>query len=421
MLKFPRDLAKIVVERWEVMVSGDYTPPPCPTLVLLRNLLETCHVTASSPDEDRFPQFNVAAVPRDGFEQVFSDNSLLLFGAPRPLSTQELRRLAPVVNVKKSAILVYWKEEEWWIAGLLDLGTSWYRARVGLEYKYSVPQCLLVQIFRPGCMEVFQGNYHVATLQDGLIEGVGGVSVNLFFHSVANSGLCKLQNKIVQPIYESPREAEGFEFIALVNTYIAISSSISMEGHGGTLVLLRDSSDRISSDINLKYNCDSGVLQDAFVEFMNSRHDYCEYLALIEDSHPLPDSAVLGAELSMTDSFHSLVEVTRFVAGLSGCDGAIVLTDDLSLVGFGGEIKSEFSPNTEIREVQHEFYQDYSMCDIEQFGMRHRSAIKLASQRSNCNIVAISQDGPATGIRNDKDIVTVKKGMKLVNMNMPWA
>src|SRR3954471_1377152 len=47
------------------------------------------------------------------------------------------------------------------------------------------------------------------------------------------------------------------------------------------------------------------------------------------------------AEVRMRDAYAELVEATRFVAGLAGCDGAIVLSEDLRLFGFGAEIRAE--------------------------------------------------------------------------------
>lgn len=78
---------------------------------------------------------------------------------------------------------------------------------------------------------------------------------------------------------------------------------------------------------------------------------------------------------------------TRFISALSGCDGAIVLNGDLSLIGFGAEICSELDKSVSVVERKSEFSQDVKKCDIEQFGMRHRSAIKLASQTSSYRVI----------------------------------
>lgn len=142
---FPNTLATIVLKRWDYICSGDYVTPPCPPQKLLRALVETAYLAASAPEEDRFPEFNIVATPigtvgdelHIGYRWPFSD--------PRPLTVSELRRLAPAVDVKKSAIWVQWSDAGLHVSGLVDLGTSWHRARVGLEYKYQSPTCLLIR------------------------------------------------------------------------------------------------------------------------------------------------------------------------------------------------------------------------------------------------------------------------------------
>lgn len=53
--------------------------------------------------------------------------------------------------------------------------------------------------------------------------------------------------------------------------------------------------------------------------------------------------------------------------------------------------------------------------------MRHRSAVKLASQLEGVMILVISQDGPVSAVWADEFAVYVYKGVRLVNANAPWA
>jgi hypothetical protein len=124
-------------------------------------------------------------------------------------------------------------------------------------------------------------------------------------------------------------------------------------------------------------------------------------------------------------AYSELVEATRFVAQLSGCDGAIVISDDLRLLGFGAEIRSEFMRGWNVVESFDDLStmsnNDVRSLDIEQFGMRHRSAIKLVSQVPTYHVLVISQDGPISVVWADKKRVIVRRYPNLVNMNMPWA
>lgn len=130
---FPKELAKKVAERWENIVGGDYVTPPLPPGKLLRQLLEVAYLAAAVPEESRYPKFNILAIPIEK-SSVKRTGKIWTFNKPRPLSVDEIRRLAPSIDFKKSAILTKWNSEGWQIAGLVDLGTSWGRA-----HRTSVP------------------------------------------------------------------------------------------------------------------------------------------------------------------------------------------------------------------------------------------------------------------------------------------
>ena len=57
------------------------------------------------------------------------------FTEPRPFSVDEIHRLAPAVDFKKSAIFAEWHGSHWQIAGLVDLGmeSCSHRASVSLS------------------------------------------------------------------------------------------------------------------------------------------------------------------------------------------------------------------------------------------------------------------------------------------------
>lgn len=420
MFSFPKDLASIVSNRWIELVAGDYTPPPCPTTKLLQQLFETSYLAANCPEETRYPKFNIIATSSHTGKRP-QGYSILEFDLPRPLNVQEVRRLAPTVDLAKSAIWATWNDDGWLITGLVDLGTSWHRAKKGLGYRYQAPADLFVQVDRPGRIKVNQGAYHVATLEDGSIIGLKGIDLSLFFHPIATTGISSLQNSIQYPAYEHPREFADFEFMALINTYSAISSEISTGGHGGMVILVLDHDAESQEQLRIKYPCKSSMLKDAFVTFMNARHIQGDYGALYDDGHAVPAAELHHAEITSRDAYEALIEATRFVAALSGCDGAIILNSDLTLLGFGVEIRSKLDSSVDIVEGKEMFPDDLKDCNIEQFGMRHRSAVKLASHTSSYRVIAVSQDGPVSGVYKKAARVFVEKGISTSNLNLPWA
>lgn len=279
---FPRDLAKAVVERWHQMVAGDYVTPPIPNDALLRELLETAYLSAGFPEEGRYPKFNIVAVPlSDPVEnRVLGD--VWCFNEPRPLSVNEIRRLAPAVDSKKSAILAKWDLGRWYITGLVDLGTSWGRARIGLQYHYHFPNCLFIQLDRVGRIRVYQGQYQVVALVDGRLERRQVLEFPLALHRPVHNGLHKIWKEITYPTIEEPREYEDFQFVAFWNTLAALANCISDEGHGGALVIAPAGRLVPPKSLRIKYPQTSSTLRDAFIAFMNVRHRVADYVVRTE-------------------------------------------------------------------------------------------------------------------------------------------
>lgn len=416
---FPADLAKITVDRWPHLVSGDYETPPCPPMKLLKQLLETAYVASSMSDEARYPAFNLVAERGTNHQLLPSWK----FETPRALTPNELKRLAPATDLRKSAILIDWDESHLFIKGIVDLGTSWHRARMGLDYRYRHPISLFVQADRPGRLRVYQGPYLVSELHDGTIPSKNGIELQLFLHNSARSGLEKMDEELVRPEHEYIKEWHEFEFIAMWNTFAAIANTISLEGHGGAL-LIKDTVPGEKCDyVSPKYECSSDQLRRSFIEYMNKRHAIGDLITLEERGEDVSDRYP-AAELAALSAHNDLVESTRLVARLAGCDGAIAITDDLRLLGFGCEIRAEMSAGCKVREAN-DFASEMNgtgrLLDVTEFGMRHRSAVKLVSQDETYTALVVSQDGPISGVWRKGNEVFVRRGANLVNMNMPWA
>jgi hypothetical protein len=442
MPNFPAHLAESIHMIWDGFVAGDYKPPPCPPKVALQELLEVASVASAAPEEGRYPKFNLIALPAANA----GSNCGWRFDEARKYDASQLRGLIPATDANKSAIVVEWDTAgSLYIAGLCDLGTSWRRARLGLAYRYnSPPHGLIVEIPRPGQIHVFQSEFRLGSLVDGVLDVGGGYAPTFSLDAMANGGLSDLSEKLCRPEIESERMWAAFEFIAIKNVYASIANSISASGHGGALVILPSHDSGALSDLRIKYRYKSSDLSARFVSFMNTRH---RWMDLIEK---LPRGKDLGAEaaamreqtllldVSTAEAWESLVECIRFTAQFAGCDGALVLSRDLTVLGFGAEIRTELRGGVEILGVVSEMKSEGTSLDVESFGMRHRSAVKLVSHHNDACVLVVSQDGPVSAVwtsvmwdvchdgRLSSEIleaprrVLVRKGIRLANQNLPW-
>jgi hypothetical protein len=270
-------------------------------------------------------------------------------------------------------------------------------------------------------MKLYQGQYLVATLTDGDLKASKGIELDLFLHESVNAGMSQLTQQFTKPKWEHPRDYNSFWFTALWNVFASIANTISLSSHGGMLVIVDPTQVEDVGILRIKYGGGFETLRTSFINFINARNKTADFYERAEQQGKKVTKGVYEAEVSLAAASEQLVEATRFVARLASCDGAIVLTRDLKLLGFGAEIRAEMKNGVGVLEVESEMTKAPVKCDIEQFGMRHRSAIKLASQCDGAVVLTISQDGPISGVWKKGECVLVKKGVALANLNMPWA
>lgn len=129
----------------------------------------------------------------------------------------------------------------------------------------------------------------------------------------------------------------------------------------------------------------------------------------------------MAAEEKTDQEFESLKETISFIGNLAGADGAIVVTQSLAVIGFSAEINVQGQMTTSVFDVANPIKKQKTKLDIEQFGMRHRSAIKLCSTTEDAVVLVVSQDGDVSLVWREKAGVMVKKGVNTTNADMALA
>jgi hypothetical protein len=227
---------------------------------------------------------------------------------------------------------------------------------------------------------------------------------------------------VAYPKIEHPREFENFQFIAFWNVFAALANCINEDSHGGAIIIVPAGKAILDKELRVKYRLYSSVLRQSFIDFMNARHRNADLVQQIEGGHKSLQGEQAISAIELVQKHEQLVEAIRFVAKLSASDGAIVISEDLHLLGFGAEIRSEFKSGTKVEQVIDDLRKVHKALDVESFGLRHRSAIKLVSRKPKSSVLVVSQDGSVSFVYSEKEnSVYVQRGVNLVNMNMPWA
>jgi DNA integrity scanning protein DisA with diadenylate cyclase activity len=100
---------------------------------------------------------------------------------------------------------------------------------------------------------------------------------------------------------------------------------------------------------------------------------------------------VNSPELGALDE--AIFEMAHLIAALASVDGAVVLTQRLEVLGFGGEILGDLP---EVSTVQRALDLEATLREpevVDAMGTRHRSAYRLCAQFPEALAIVLSQDG----------------------------
>ena len=433
---FPDDLARHVAERWDTFVMRPGTAPPLPSPDALRHILSTAFFASLEREEGRPLRFVLCCSPdmdvlREGLAETVP---VVPLRAPRPMSVQAIRSLAPAVNPDNAALLVRWPRDRpspgnCEIAGVLHVGENVARARSGQAFYYRpAPYALTVEVLDAGEINIFQGGARIASLKAGRLQDQIAFSTLEFLsiNDILARGEKELHERIIAPRREPARETSDFEWTALLNTVLCIVNGVRAHGHGGTVLLTAPGSER-ALPIRTKFSVEEheSVLGERFVEFLNTRHVLTEARLHRRrvGASSVPEAALSHLQNAAFAAEESLADAAELVAGLTAVDGALVLTSDLRVPGFGAEIQVDAALPVTAHEVTGpaQTAASWPVVDSESFGMRHRSALRCVGAAKLTAAFVVSQDGHVSLFWKHDGRVLLKRNVNTSNPNMIGA
>ncbi len=385
---YPPDLALELRARWPALASvGSLALPP---LDILTQLISVAYQASLLREESRPVSFRLALLPAS-----LDCPHLLEFETPRPYDEQEIRRLSPAVQAPRTLLAVrLGAEGELQITGLLLSNHDWDQlAELPHPSGEPAPTALLLQVRGPGELVFYAGPTRVLTLQRGRLDGHGFVQFPLAWSRGRFTEAIDFVHQHLgpSPVLEVPAL---HEFLMLLAQHVVrrVLARVRAGGHGGMVVLVPTASAGQcvgpGATLRPKYK-----LRPAHPD-----HQYHALLLRIiarlaelgEVSWPRYQR-ISDAHLAELD-----VEVGQFaetLADLMAVDGALVLTKQLEIVGFGVEV---YAPPLSLESVYRALDVDAATLRAEapdRGGTRHRAAYRLCLAEPASMAIVISQDG----------------------------
>jgi hypothetical protein len=277
-------------------------------------------------------------------------------------------------------------------------------------------------------MHIYRGGIKLAALKAGSLHDQLAFSGLEFLpiSSILSRGGDALRPRLVPPRHEEERETSDFEWTSLLNTILCMVNGIKDHGHGGALLLVAPGSEQMLP-VRMKYDVEERVcvVSDRFVDFVNARHELEDArwatqqgsdLRRAETSLPHLQNATYVAEEDLADA-------ADLASRLTAVDGALILSSDLRVLGFGAEIVLDAArPVTAYMVDGNARTRDrWAAVDSESFGMRHRSALRCVAVAEDTAAFVVSQDGVVSFFWRQDGHVLVKRNVNTSNPNMVGA
>lgn len=386
---YPADLALALRQHWPAAA-------PLPAVEVLTAFVSTLYQASLLAEEGHPVVCHLVLASQAELEAqpvTLTDFHLVRFAEPRPYSEQELRRLSPAVQQASSLLaMAPAADGSRLLWGLLFSEHQWDQLVDQPRLSPArPPRALLVQVSGPVNLVFYDGAQRVLTLQRGRIEGHGFVS---FPKSWAEGRFVEnraLAGDALPDAALTPEQDELLVRLTLQMQRRALTR-IRTSGHGALVVLLP--TDRVAA-----LTAAGGVLRPKYrllpggagPRFSALARAVVRRLAQLGEVNWAHYQRAQDAELlALTAEIEHMAD---YLAGLAAVDGALVLTQQLDLVGFGVEIQATQVPLERVyRALDLEAHQRQPLA-LDHGGTRHRAAYRLCLAAPECLTIVVSQDG----------------------------
>lgn len=439
MFIYPKELFLRLKESWRsIRLTSTERIPRLPHDKIVKRLLEVAYHTSFMSEEARRIVFHVIYWPQERmlqevarYTKPYGRTYPIVFDRSRPFSESELLRLAPATDPTKVLIGVELAgdlsdpEEGLRIWGLVDTGSSWWDFIHGESTSGNPPpNHLTISSAEPGNLVISRAGNIILKLQRGeIIRPTGGIlkrgPIGDFFEKPVAELVEEVCN-VLQCRRYSEREYFDLPQRLYLQYFERIIFHVRRKMHGGTVIVVPHTfseKEAFMDRLLIKYPCIDDRSWNLLTDTLVLKRKYLDlHVSLLKrqcDICPEMYQEVTKVYEEVEEISEALSDSIKFVAALTGVDGAVVITDRLKLLGFGAEVIVA-SPGLDHVKVSHDVYgTSGKMISIESFGTRHRSAFRFCASIENTVAFVISQDGGVKAIKKKGDDVVLWSDINL--------
>jgi hypothetical protein len=413
---YPGDLARFVRERWrEVPESPGAVDYPSPDPEALAGFFDACYQASMLREEERPVVFRATLAEPELFDPEGRPPEVLqrlAFPYPLPFDPREIRRLSVASDPQRTLIGV-WQDEERGLRiwGLINSGTRWLRdIQGGRRAGVPLPSVPVVHVDAPGSIEAYKGHELIGKLQGGRLSGSRADPFQSEWLPGQFSGFLEDLAQRHKAARNRAQELSGEGWASLepdLPLRIAermmkrVISVLRDARHGGTVLFVptgtAGDSFRERSYIDLTYPFEDVGARRGFPELVVDILNRLAQLYGPVDEHEPRAVGWPQFETTTDDGIETLdealFETAHLIAGLAAADGAVVMSKQNDLLGFGGMISGRLPDVERVWRALDLEGDEVAEERTGNVGSRHRSAYRLCGALPGAVAVVISQDG----------------------------
>ena len=426
--KYPKDLVFELLALWPLgnpdAKSGGSGYKNLPDSDVLEELISTCYQVSQMQEEARGLRFRIMLCePEDiiGDERGQSKGMFtLIFSEPRPYNEYELLKLGPATDYNNSLIGIRYNSlEGLHIWGLIHSGSKWMHViHGGSKQGTPLPSALGINVVGSGRLIVCRGLNILAQLSGGNIITP---ATNVFQSQWVAERFGRVRDKLSM-LHELNRSNVRGEWAQIDPSFVPtlylqffkhVISTMRRSGHGGTIISFPTGmEEHIGHDnpyIDLKYRFAEDLarnqLRKIVLQIMEVLARNCGRLYGSDYNAGWKDYVSLQTEeLAQLDE--RIFKFARFIARLTGVDGAVVTTEGLELIGFGGIIQGTMEMGGSVALALDPEAGRRKVELVESVGTRHRSLYYLCHKLQGVLGIIVSQDAKARVVTRSREMVT---------------
>lgn len=420
---YPKDIIPILKKICDKLNKRKYGRPPIlPTNDELLLLFDVAFHASFLTEEGRRLGFRIIYMPieteakKQKSNYFYNEHRIIPFDTPRPYTVAEINRLSPAAELTRLMICVSnaSKIEEspsLHIWGMLDVGENWWKfVHHETGGGKPPPNYFAIASLNPGELSISAQGEVLITLKNGTITHPRNTAL---WEGPVSDFLQPAREKLYKSVISSlgvktwdEKGADDDYPYRFYNFFIErILFYIREKSHGGTLILvpnyLAKDDTRLIDRINIKYPCSYNYPWEILTKNLINFREYYDlhfplWDAKIEmNKDNFQKYHMLTSEMEKIEE--AISDVCQAIASMTSVDGAVVLTNELNVLGFGAEVLAMSPSLKKVKIYDHS--KTNQNISIESFGTRHRSAFRFCSSFEEAVIFVVSQDGGVKAIK----------------------